>query len=162
MDVLLAEDDALVREALAETLTDAGLVVAAAASAEDALHAAEAEPAAPPSVLVTDVDLGPGMDGHALAGACRRRWPAVAVVVISGEPDNFRGRDPGPRGVFLAKPLRPAQLVRQVLGWVAAAPPPPPPITADDDRSASDGAVARRAPAAFVDPTAVPSASAQS
>jgi DNA-binding NtrC family response regulator len=167
MDVLLAEDDALVREALAETLTDAGLIVAAAASAEDALRIAEAEPAPPPSVLVTDVDLGAGMDGHALAGACRRRWPALAVVVISGEPDNFRARDPGPRGVFLAKPLRPAQLVRQVLGWVAAAPPPlvpppPPPIAADDDRSASDGAVARRAPAAFVDPTAAPSAPAWS
>jgi DNA-binding NtrC family response regulator len=165
MDVLLAEDDTLVREALAETLADAGLVVAAAASAKDALRAAEAEPAAPPSVLVTDVDLGPGMDGHALASACRRRWPALAVVVISGEPDNLRARDPGPRGVFLAKPLRPAQLVRQVLGWVAAAPPPappPPPIAADDNRSASDGAVARRAPAAFVDPSAAPSAPAWS
>jgi CheY-like chemotaxis protein len=161
MDVLLAEDDALVREALAETLADAGLIVAAAVSAEDALRTAdEAAPVAAPSVLVTDVDLGPGMDGHALAGACRRRWPALAVVVISGEPDNLRGRDPGPRGVFLTKPLRPAQLVRQVLGWVAVAPPPaagPPPASVDDVPDASGETIARRPASACVGPTAAPS-----
>ena len=66
MDVLLVEDEPLIREMLAEDLTDAGLDVVEAPSAEAALGAA-GRADQPPCVVVTDVNLGGGMDGRWLA-----------------------------------------------------------------------------------------------
>jgi DNA-binding response OmpR family regulator len=116
MDVLLVEDEALIREMLAEDLADAGLDVAEASSAEAALGAATAAGKAgrPPSVLVTDVNLGGGMDGLALSAEMRRRWPEVGVVVMTGRPANLDGRRPDPREVCLLKPFGPPRLAAAV------------------------------------------------
>ncbi len=116
MDVLLVEDEALVRELLAEVLADAGLDVAEAPSAEAALDAAGVAGGAgrPPSVLVTDVNLGGGMDGLALAAEARRRWPDLGVVVMTGKPANLDGRRPDPREVRLLKPFGPHRLAAAV------------------------------------------------
>ena len=77
MDVLLVEDGPMIREMLAEAITEAGLHVAAAPSAEVALEVAGGawDASQPPRVLVTDVGLGAGMDGLALVAEIRRRWP---------------------------------------------------------------------------------------
>ncbi len=61
VDVLLVEDQGPVRAVLAELLEDAGLEVAEAASGEAALCCIAR--AGPPDVLVTDLDLGPGVGG---------------------------------------------------------------------------------------------------
>ena len=117
MDVLLVDDEALIRETLAEDLADAGLDVAEAPSAEAALGAANATAGGtggPPSVLVTDVNLGCGMDGLALAAEARRRWPDVGVVVMTGKPANLDGRRPDPREVCLLKPFNPPRLAAAV------------------------------------------------
>lgn len=118
MDVLLVDDETLVRETLAEDLAEAGLDVAAAPDAEAALGAA-GEADGPPRVVVTDVNLGRGMDGLALAAEVRRRWPEVGVVVMTGNPANLNGRRPDPREVCLLKPFNPPRLaaaVRDLMG----------------------------------------------
>jgi len=139
MDVLLVDDEALVRETLAEDLADAGLDVAEAPDAEAALEAASAaagEADGPPRVLITDVNLGPGMDGLALAAEARRRWPEVGVVVMTGRPANLNGRGPDPREVCLLKPFGPPRLaaaVRHLMGRSrrgAASPETPPAVGA--------------------------------
>ena len=121
MYVLLVEDEGLISEMLAEDLADAGLDVAEAPTAEVALvvAAAAGQAGKPPCVLVTDVNLGGGMDGLALAAEVRRRWPEVGVVVMTGRPSNLNGRRPGPREVCLLKPYGPprlAEAVRHLLG----------------------------------------------
>lgn len=121
MDVLLVEDEPLVREMLAEGLADAGLRVAEASSAEAALDAvgAAAEAGRPPRILVTDVDLGSGIDGLALAAEARRRWPDLGVVVMTGRPSNLDGRRPDLCEVRLLKPFGPSRLtaaVQELLG----------------------------------------------
>ena len=113
MDVLLVEDEPLIRETLAEDLSGAGLDVVEAPSAEAALGAA-GQAARPPSVLVTDVNLGCGMDGLALAEEVRRRWPGVGVVVMTGRPSNLGGRRPEPREICLVKPFVPPRLAAAV------------------------------------------------
>ena len=118
MDVLLVEDEPLIREMLAEDLADAGLDVIEAPSAEAALGAA-GRANQPPRVLVTDVNLGAGMDGIALAEEARRRWPGVGIVVMTGKPSNVGGRRPDPREVCLLKPFGPPRLaaaVRDLMG----------------------------------------------
>jgi DNA-binding response OmpR family regulator len=118
MDVLLVEDDASIRAMLAEDLADTGLRVSEAPSAEAALDVAGAAGGArhPPWVLVTDVALGPGMDGLALAAEVRRRWPEVGVVVMTGNPAKLGERRPDSREICLAKPFGPPRLAAAVHG----------------------------------------------
>jgi DNA-binding response OmpR family regulator len=109
MDVLLVEDEPLVGCMLATELEHAArLSVAHAITAEEALGALMRPGrcgAALPPVLVTDIALGSGMDGLALADEVRRRWPEVGVVFITGRQPIMRGRSFGPRERLLLKPF---------------------------------------------------------
>jgi DNA-binding response OmpR family regulator len=89
---------------MSESLAGAGLVVIGELNARDALSRAAAA-TEPPAVLVTDIRLGPGMDGIALAREACRRWPGLGVVFVTGyEFDHARYRL-GPLERFLAKPF---------------------------------------------------------
>ena len=114
MDVLVVEDEPLVRETAAAALREAGFRVAGAASAEEALALAERAGDGPPAVVVADLRLGPGMDGLALGAEARRRWPGVGVVYATGHPDSFDGRLLGPRERYVVKPFAPAALLGAV------------------------------------------------
>jgi CheY-like chemotaxis protein len=125
MDVLLVEDEPLVRASAAEALREVGLDVAEAACAEAALAAADSAADGPPLVLVADLHLGPGMDGLTLGALALRRWPRVGVVYATGHPEALDGRFLGPRERYVVKPFTPAALLRAVrrlmpaatLGW---------------------------------------------
>lgn len=82
MDILLIDDDELVRVCLIEALHEAGLVTSEQSCGEDALRAVHAE--GPPGVVVTDINLGTGMDGRAFAAELHRCHPNVPVIYISG------------------------------------------------------------------------------
>ena len=112
MCVLLVEDEDLIRMVLIDAMTDAGFKVIEAASAESALALAETTPC--PDAIVSDINLGPDMDGFALAAALRRRWPAVPVLMISGRGANFAGRQSGKAERFLSKPFRLDAFVQHV------------------------------------------------
>ena len=65
----------------------------------------------PWSALVTDIDLGLGMDGFDVARHARMSYPHLPVVFISGgetAPERARGVA---ESEFIAKPFRPRQLV---------------------------------------------------
>ena len=126
-DVLVVEDQTLVRRMVAEALRDAGLRVTEADSAEAALRAVDATPE-PPDVLVAAVRLGPGaVDGRALAAELRRRAPGLGVVYLGGRPaDPAAGDDPpGARERWLPKPFEPARLARMVCEMAPPCPKPP-------------------------------------
>ncbi len=81
--VVIAEDSVLLREGLTRLLTDAGLqVVAAVGTAEDLLHAVDADP---PHVCVVDVRMPPTHtdEGVRAALVIRSGHPQVAVLVLS-------------------------------------------------------------------------------
>jgi len=83
MRVMIAEDSVLLREGLARLLEASGMRVVAAVADADALLAAVA--ADPPDVVVADVRMPPTFtdEGLRAALALRRRWPSVAVLVLS-------------------------------------------------------------------------------
>ncbi len=110
MRVLLIEDDGAVRVAVADVLTDQGVVVDAVSNAEDALVLLGSGQVC--DVLVTDINLGAGLDGLALADSLRSRYPEIAVVFVSGRPMAPDGISPRDR--FLAKPFTPLQLVAAI------------------------------------------------
>lgn len=82
LELLLVEDDALVRVMLAMLLEDHGFHVVEAATGEAALRLIEGGPVL--AALVTDVHLGPGIDGFVLAEGVRVLWPGLPVVFVTG------------------------------------------------------------------------------
>jgi CheY-like chemotaxis protein len=111
VSVLLVEDDPSIRMSVCETLTEAGLDVIAASSAAEALAFPEAMEA--PAVLITDAQLGPGMDGLALAAVARCRWPQIRTILISGD-DESPLHTFGSIDKFLAKPFREVDLLQAI------------------------------------------------
>ena len=115
MRVLLIEDDDLVRMMLSETLGSDGIEVDGLANGEDALILLGAGQV--PDVLVTDIDLGPGINGFDLADIARSRHPDVEVILISGLAPRTEERSLRRHERFLRKPFAPADLaaaIRQV------------------------------------------------
>lgn len=104
---LVVEDEPLQRAAFTEVLRQQGMDVIEASSAEAAeLLICRVGPEL--SLLVADVQLEGALTGLELAEFARERFPNVRTVIVSGQPDLAI-----PEGVaFLAKPCRPADLVR--------------------------------------------------
>jgi len=82
LSVLLVEDDAEVRVVMGRFLETLGCVVHPVPSAEDALKSLEQGTKA--DLLLTDIALGPGMRGTALAHAVQARAPTMHVLLMSG------------------------------------------------------------------------------
>src|SRR5262249_49552682 len=78
--LLLVDDEAALREAIAERLGDHGFVVEQAGSGEDAL-ARLSEFAF--DVIITDLRL-PGVDGRAVLEAALERYPDIIAIIITG------------------------------------------------------------------------------
>ena len=112
--VLVAEDDALVREVVQRVLEDAGFVVEARGDPSEALEALR-DGAHPPELLVADVRM-PGISGPQLAARLRTVCPDLPVLFISG----YAGRELPPRWLdqsstsFLRKPFTPQELLAAV------------------------------------------------
>jgi CheY-like chemotaxis protein len=129
MDVLVVEDEPLIRKAVAHDLREAGFRIDEAATAKDALALVEEVAAAsgPPLVVVTGLHLGPGLDGLALGAEVLRRWPEVGVVYMTCHPDALDGHLLGPREHYIVKPVARETLLHAVRhlmpawapGWLA-------------------------------------------
>src|SRR5690242_16583790 len=81
---LLVEDDALQREAMADSLKLEGLEVIECSTAE-AAELVVATSGAELLALVADNALEGRMSGIELAGYARRKFPDMNIIVISGE-----------------------------------------------------------------------------
>lgn len=99
--VLLVEDEPLLGELMTEALIDHGYEVHTAPDARDALR--HLLSGADVDIMFTDIDLGGGMDGAALAQLAREMRPQLPIVYTSGG----RGLDQiaaVPGAAFLPKP----------------------------------------------------------
>jgi DNA-binding NtrC family response regulator len=80
IEILVVDDDALMRGLLAEWLSEAGYRVRQAESGTCALQMLRSRPA---RLLITDMDM-PGHDGVQTLGEARRLSPSLAAIAISG------------------------------------------------------------------------------
>src|SRR2546423_377861 len=83
--LLLVDDEAALREAIAERLSDHGFAVEQAASGEEAL-ARLADFAF--DIIVTDLRL-PGVDGRAVLDAAIDRYPEIVAIICSAIPETL-------------------------------------------------------------------------
>ena len=119
--VLVVEDEDDARKGLVEILGMLGYAVVGAGTGEDAL----AVPVVPPfDALVTDLRL-PGVQGGEVARALRARWPNLAVILMSGYPQEAAAQDLLRSGSarFLQKPFGLDSLVRELRSALDAARP---------------------------------------
>ena len=116
--VLLVEDEPLLGELMSAALTDQGFEVHTAPDASHALHylASGAEV----DILFTDIELGDGMDGGALAQLVRKMRPDLPVVYASGRRslDDIAAV---PGAAFLPKPYS-LDTVRKTLTQLVRSP----------------------------------------
>ena len=78
--LLIVDDEAALREAIAERLGDHGFIVEQAASGEEALERLAAFAF---DILITDLRL-PGIDGRQVLDAAVERYPELIAIVITG------------------------------------------------------------------------------
>jgi CheY-like chemotaxis protein len=112
-NILVIEDDPIMREALADWLLAAGYGVRAAADGTAGLAAVKA---APPALVITDIHL-PGTNGATVISELKQRYPQVAIIAISGLFNSGRGVDAETAIALgaaraLTKPFKRAELLR--------------------------------------------------
>lgn len=101
---MVIDDDPMVRTVLGSMLEYFEWLVTTVANAEEAFALLDRSPA--PAVLITDVDLGLGMNGFHFCTIARQRWPETGIVVISGRPPCAKQLETlGAREIFLPKPV---------------------------------------------------------
>ena len=109
--VLLVEDEPLVRLVAADILIDANFRVIEAANAEEALTVLQA--GIEVDVLLSDVEMPPGLNGYELAQHVHTRWGSIEILITSGREWPREGDLP-PGAAFLAKPCPSETLVSYV------------------------------------------------
>ena len=103
--VLLVEDEVMISQLVAESLSEQGFIVHESKTASDAWDYLTS--GVEVDVLFTDINLPGGMDGRELARKARQLRPDMPIVYASGR---YRPSDMGalvPRSVFLSKPYDP-------------------------------------------------------
>ena len=111
--VMLVEDDAEVRKVIEIFLVTLGCEVTATATAEQALTALDAH-AGPFDLLLSDIALGAGMRGTRLATEVQRRYPQLAVLLMSGFSAELldADREVPPSWELLRKPCTRSELAQ--------------------------------------------------
>lgn len=107
-EVLVVEDEPLVRIVVADAMADRGIMAWEAGDASEALQALCDHPRI--GLVFTDVNMPGEMDGLALAQQVTSSRPDMEVIVTSGArtPD---GAELPERATFVPKPYRAEQLV---------------------------------------------------
>jgi CheY-like chemotaxis protein len=110
-EVLVVEDESLVRIVAADAIADSGIMAWEAGDAAEALQVLDEHPQI--GLIVTDVNMPGEMDGLGLAEKVSCDRPDVAVIVTSGK-HRVADEDLPDHGTFLPKPYRTERLVQLV------------------------------------------------
>jgi DNA-binding NtrC family response regulator len=105
-NVLVVEDDFLIRANAVDIIEEAGFRVDAASSADDAIRILEQRGNV--GVVFTDVHMPGSLNGLDLARLVEHKWPGTGVIVTSGRATKM---DIPSRAIFLAKPYSSSELV---------------------------------------------------
>lgn len=118
-EILVVEDDVVMREFIARSLAARGHPTTTARGGEDALRQMRIKPV---DVVITDIRM-PGMDGFSFARALRREaalgQPDIIFVSSMDERDHYRRAMHVGASDFLVKPFRPQDMADAVERCIA-------------------------------------------
>lgn len=126
LDLLIVDDEPLVRNLLSSFAASQGWHCAACAAAPEALARLAAEPA---RLVLSDINM-PGMDGVQLARRIKAEWPDIGVVAYTGSVEEL-DLHPSDFDQVVSKPCPLEELAVILehhlcrLGWCPASHPAP-------------------------------------
>ncbi|MGA7809756.1 response regulator [Bradyrhizobium sp.] len=106
--VLVVEDEPLLRMNTVDMVEEAGFEAVGAANAKQAMTLLHDRDDI--QIILSDIDMPPGMDGMDLVAIVRDRWPPIEIILVSGQIAAADVRLPE-RGKFFSKPYRSQDLV---------------------------------------------------
>ncbi len=110
-EVLVVEDEPLVRIVATDAIADSGIMAWEAGDAAEALDVLQEHPRI--GLVVTDVNMPGELDGLALADKVTAARPDLSVIVTSGQV-HVQPQDMPEGSSFLPKPYRTDRLVELV------------------------------------------------
>lgn len=108
--ILVIDDEFLIREVVVDALEQAGFSVLTAESGPQAIKIFT-EGSAEIRGLVTDINLGEGIDGWEVARTAREQVGDLPVVYVSGASGHQWASRGVPNSLLVTKPFAPAQIV---------------------------------------------------
>jgi two-component sensor histidine kinase/CheY-like chemotaxis protein len=116
-NVLIVEDEMVLRMRAVDIVEDAGFCAVEAANADQAISILESR--SDISLLFTDIQMPGSMDGLKLAHAVHDRWPAIKIILVSGQVNPSDAERPADSR-FFGKPLSVEQMITELQAMVGA------------------------------------------
>ena len=116
--VLVVEDEMMLRMRAVNMVEDAGYAPVEALDTDEAVATLESR--SDIALMCTDIQLPGSMDGLGLAHTVHKRWPAIKIILVSGQlnPPNI---DLPPCSRFFGKPLQAWQIIAQMRSMIGHA-----------------------------------------
>src|ERR1700704_2983920 len=114
-NVLVVEDEMVLRMRAVDIVEDAGFTAVEAINADEAIAILEAR--SDISLLFTDIQMPGSMDGLKLAHAVHDRWPAIKIILVSGQVSPSETEKPTDSR-FFGKPLGVEQMINELQAMV--------------------------------------------
>ena len=113
--MLVVEDEMVLRMRAVDIVEDAGFTAVEAVNADQALAILESR--SDITLLFSDIQMPGTMDGLKLAHAVHERWPAIKIILVSGQV-KVTDADKPADSVFIGKPLDVKQMVAELQAMV--------------------------------------------
>ena len=109
--ILVVEDEMMLRMRAVDMVEDAGFAAVEAINADDALAILQSR--SDIELLFTDIQMPGSMDGLKLAFAVHERWPAIKIILVSGQL-KLTDKDKPVDSRFFGKPLGEKQMIAEM------------------------------------------------
>jgi two-component sensor histidine kinase/CheY-like chemotaxis protein len=116
-NVLVVEDEMILRMRAVDIVEDAGFNPVEAVNADQAFSILESR--SDISLLFTDIQMPGSMDGLKLAHAVHDRWPSIKIILVSGQVKPSDAERPA-NSRFFGKPLGVDQMITELQDMVGA------------------------------------------
>ena len=117
-NVLVVEDEMVLRMRAVDIVEDAGFNPVEAVNADEAMAILEAR--SDISLLFTDIQMPGTMDGLKLAYAVHDRWPDIKIILVSGQL-KLTTTDIPADSHFFGKPLAASQMIAEMRNMIGHA-----------------------------------------
>jgi two-component sensor histidine kinase/DNA-binding NarL/FixJ family response regulator len=114
-NVLIVEDEMILRMRAVDIVEDAGFTPIEAVNADDALAILESRTDI--EMLFTDIQMPGSMDGLKLAHAVHERWPSIKIILVSGQL-TLTDADKPIDSRFYGKPLDVKHMIAELQGMM--------------------------------------------
>ena len=114
-NVLVVEDEMVLRMRAVDIVKDAGFTAVEAVNADEALSILESR--SDISLLFSDIQMPGSMDGLKLAYAVHDRWPSIKIILVSGQIE-LSDADKPANSRFFGKPLEVKRMIAELQAMV--------------------------------------------